>query len=357
MQPLELRSCAQARSRVVGMTVDETLHDLLAGQVRISSSRSAHGSKRTGRCPVLRSAATNQPAASSRSAHRRRGASTITPMPRRLAGRSADAIDRLRDQVLERRQRALREARLVRPSPPAGGGDRTRGRRARARSRARSSRDAALRRSSRSGRRRVVAARHVLVELRPMGIAVEQAWRDTTSAPRRCQSRALFQRPAVDPAAQEPLRKASPAPSTLSTSTGNRHRQPLVDGSRRAFEASMQPSGPRFITIGAAVSCGSRRAHRDPSLPPAIGSPLRCRPQDRTAEEWLQRGGHRARSPRSAPRRRRPREPPEHRAVVDVEHHARALFARARESPARPRRVGFGREVRPGDREQRLRAM
>ncbi len=113
-------------------------------------------------------------------------------------------------------------------------------------------------RSSRSGGAAPLA-RKVLVELE-VGKAGEQPWRDTTSAPQALPSVALrsSRHPAQD-ARRNPDRNASPAPSVLSTSTGNpatssgapRAAAPCTR--RAALDDDRRIRGARFATATSSV--------------------------------------------------------------------------------------------------------
>jgi hypothetical protein len=145
--------------------------------------------------------------------------------------------------------------------------------------------------------------------------------------------------------------KASPAPSTLKTSTGKpacTSASSSAAGSRPRSDAAASPS---FTTRSAA--CARARAQRSSRvLGAARDAELLLRADDEVAvaEQARDRVG----APREAVALRAlavAREPPEHRPVVDVEDHAapRGLAA-ATARFARGARAS--RQVRPGDEER-----
>ena len=106
-----------------------------------------------------------------------------------------------------------------------------------------------------------------------VGIAGVHPWRDTTRAPQALPSapQSFQEAPSSQPY-RKPLRKASPAPTTLKTSTPT----PLtvMPSSRPAGigpSKTEQPVGPRFTTITAADCLRTlRRESIVESSPPAI---------------------------------------------------------------------------------------
>ena len=136
--------------------------------------------------------------------------------------------------------------------------------------------------SSRSARWRLPWLRKYWSSVQ-VGIAGAQPWRETAKAPQ-----ALAEVAAASPAARrrsqprrKPAMKASPAPSTLKTSTGK--PGPTTPSSRssrdRAREGRRSPCGPRLSTmqragvsarIGCSAASVSSRRRR-------CGSPPRCR--------------------------------------------------------------------------------